>query len=87
MATHRDLDRDGPAPVVRVAGVPAEALDAQRLTEARRHVGRLVELRARVSTEGADEFYRSWPHKELPAFRIYPGPDHEEIGHGADQLG
>ncbi len=26
-----------------------------------------------VSTEGADDFYRSFMHLELPGFRIYPG--------------
>ena len=26
-----------------------------------------------VSTDGADEFYRSFEHKEFPGFRLYPG--------------
>ena len=25
-----------------------------------------------IATEGAEDFYRSFPHRTLPGFRIYP---------------
>lgn len=34
---------------------------------------RRMDLLADEVTEGAEEFYRSFPHYEKPGFRIYPG--------------